>query len=199
MIFCVLLLAPSYLLANSAGNLSPEEIVKLLKQGGYIIYLRHAATDHSERDIDLSDLSKCELQRNLSAQGVSESELIGKALQKLDIKVGHIYTSPYCRCVDTARIAFGRYQIINNMRATFATNESETQQLIEFLRTQLSQIPEAGVNTVLVGHTANLRELTQVWPKPEGVAHVFKPLKNGGYEHLGRITPSVWPRLAGFE
>lgn len=197
--FYFLFWLPIFAWAENAVNLAPEELITKLQQGGYIIYLRHAATDHAQRDIDLSDLSQCELQRNLSEQGITESKMLGQALQKLNIKVDQVYSSPYCRCVDTARIAFGRYQIVNQMRATFATNQNETRQLVEFLSKQLSQIPKTGFNTVLVGHTANLRELTRVWPKPEGVAHVFKPLENGGYQHMGRIIPSLWRELAGFK
>ncbi len=183
--------------AQQAGTDTPEQLVEKMKQGGYILYIRHAATDHSQADKDLTDLSKCELQRNLSAQGKEETKIMAMALAKLEIKVEKVITSPYCRCVDTAKIAFDRYDIVEDMRATFYTNEAETTHLGDYLKSELTKKPKAGFNTVLVGHTANLRDVTQVWPKPEGVVHVFKPLGEGGYEHLGRITPVEWAPLAG--
>lgn len=182
--------------AQQSGSLTPQELVALLQQGGYVLYARHAATDHSQSDQDLSDLRRCALQRNLSEQGKRESMEMGAAFKRLDIKVDEVFSSPYCRCVDTAQIAFGRYKIVDEMRATFFTNEEETKQLIAFLRMQLSKMPRDGHNTVLVGHTANLQDLTEVWPKPEGVAHVFRPLGEAGFEHLGRITPTDWNSLA---
>lgn len=178
---------------RQSGTLSFDELIPKLREGGYVLYVRHAATDHSQEDRDLSDLSNCALQRNLSDQGKQEARALGEALARLDIKIGEVRTSPYCRCADTARIAFGRFEIDNNLRAAFFTDEEETEQLSAHLRRQLSTKPEPGTNTVLVGHTANLRDVTDVWPKPEGVVHIFKPLGEGqGYEHLGRIVPSKW-------
>ncbi len=176
----------------STGFLAPAEIIKLLQKGGYILYIRHTTTDHSQQDKDLSDLTNCALQRNLSPQGITESKIIGSALKSLDIEVDGIYTSPYCRCVDTAKIAFGRYNIIYDMRATLAVNQKESTRIINVLEKQLSRTPKPGFNTVLVSHSTNLRELTKIWPKPEGVIHIFKPLGDKGYRHIGHIKPTEW-------
>lgn len=194
----VLLIAVNPVMAGKDLYLAPDELIKKLQQGGYIIYLRHAATDHEQRDIDLSDLSRCDLQRNLSEQGKQESRVLRDTMAKFNIKFDKVYTSPYCRCIDTAKIAFGDgYEVVHDMRATFATNQEETNQLKEVLRKQLAAIPKPGFNTVLVGHTANLREVTEVWPKPEGVAHIFQPLGDQGYQHMGKIEPEVWKQLLG--
>ena len=179
-----------------AGTLSPPELVAEMQKGGLILYVRHAATDHSQADTDLKDLSRCDLQRNLSQQGKDESRLLADTIARLGIKIGTVLTSPYCRCVDTAKIAFGRYEIEPGLRATFFTDEAESRELATYLRNQLSIIPDTGMNTVLVGHTANLRDVTKVWPKPEGVMHVFRPLGGGkGFEHLGRLPPKLWRDL----
>lgn len=190
-------LALSSLAATAvAQELAPSALAALLQEGGYVLYVRHAATDHTQTDKDLSDLSRCDLQRNLSEQGKQEARIMGATIASLGIKVDEVYTSPYCRCVDTAKIAFRRYDLVEDMRATFFTNEEETRHLVAFLKTQLSRKPRAGHNTILVGHTANLQDLTKVWPKPEGVAHVFRPLGEAGYEHLGKIEPSDWAVLS---
>ncbi len=181
--------------ADNRVTLSPDALLELLQHGGYIMYIRHAATDHSQQDKDLSDFSKCDLQRNLSQQGKDESRVLGDAIKILNIKIEGVYTSPYCRCVDTAKIAFGRYKIVNDMRATFAVNLEESNLLVSVLKRQLSTIPKQGFNTVLLGHTANLRELTQIWPKPEGVTHIFKPQIKKGYQYLGQIAPKDWELL----
>lgn len=181
--------------AQQTGTMTPQQLVPLLQKGGLILYIRHAATDHSQSDRDLSDLTKCNLQRNLSEQGKQESMAMSTAIRALRIPVDMVFSSPYCRCVDTARIVFGRYEILNDMQATFYTDKVQTKRLADFLRMQLSAIPAKGMNTVLVGHTANLREVTKVWPKPEGVTHVFEPQGAGQYRHLGRILPTDWPSL----
>lgn len=194
--FCVASVSlPSAADAVQSDNLSPSVLIDELRKGGLVLYVRHAATDHDQSDKDLSDFSRCDLQRNLSEQGKNESGVMGETLKHFGIDIGEVFTSPYCRCVDTAKIAFGRYKIVANMRATFFTNEQESKELADFLRAQLSKIPVSGTNTILIGHTANLRDVTEVWPKPEGVAHVFRPLGQNGFRHLGRIVPTDWPHL----
>ena len=54
------------------------------------------------------DLRDCARQRNLNAEGRRQARAIGTALRRLDIPVGEVVTSPYCRTRDTARLAFGR-------------------------------------------------------------------------------------------
>jgi len=180
--------------ANAKEGVTVPELVAMLKQGGYIIYLRHGATDHTQNDQDLSDLRECSKQRNLNTQGKQESRLLGNAFKELGIKIDKVLSSPYCRCVDTALFAFNRVEIDMNMRATFATNQTETEFLKRYLTQQLKMPPLAQHNRVLVGHTANLREVTNVWPKPEGVMHIFKATGQD-YQHMGRIPPSQWNSL----
>ena len=198
--FLVLLLLLSCALvsplsADESAVLSPDEIITRLQDGGYVFYVRHAATDHTQQDRDLTNFKNCETQRNLSQKGKDQSRVFGDAIRALNIKVDGIYTSPYCRCVDTVEIAFGRYVIVNKLRAAFAANKDESARLADYLKMKLSEKPRPGFNTILVSHTANLRELTGIWPKPEGVAHVFRPLGEKGYQHIGFITPDEWSRL----
>lgn len=180
---------------ESEGSASNAELVELLQGGGLILYVRHGATDHSQADRDVGDLNQCEMQRNLSQKGKDESATMGAAIGALGIPVGAVLSSPYCRAVDTARIAFGRYEVDDMLRATFFTSAEETRAINAYLRELLSVPPAPGTNTVILGHTANLDDVTRVWPKPEGVAHVFRPLGDGGFQHLGRITPDNWAAL----
>ncbi|WJG10825.1 histidine phosphatase family protein [Aliiglaciecola sp. LCG003] len=177
--------------ALKAQEITTDSMIKMLQQGGYILYVRHGATDHSQADSDLSDLRDCSKQRNLSAQGIVESRKLGEAIRKYNIKVAKVLSSPYCRCVDTATYAFEKVEIDSQLRATFNENAKQTSQLVEYLSAKLKERPPTGSNIVLVAHTANLREVTKVWPKPEGVVHIFKPTGDA-YRHIGRITPNQW-------
>ena len=67
-----------------AGPLAGKTLIAALRQGGYVIYFRHAATDMTQTD---SDLSRCETQRNLNAQGRADARVIGAAFQTLGIPV----------------------------------------------------------------------------------------------------------------
>ena len=65
------------------------------------------------------------------------------------------------------------------------------------LRRMLSTRPADGANSIVVSHTSNLREAAGIWPKPEGVAIVFRPLGDGRFEALARIPPEDWGAAAG--
>src|SRR5438067_2129324 len=56
--------------------------------------------------------------------------------------------------------------------------------------------PAAGTNAVIIAHSANLREAAGLWPKPEGVAYVFRPLQAGRFEVLAKIAPQDWVKAA---
>jgi len=66
--------------------------------------------------------------------------------------------------------------------------------LAKRLRGTIGNVPDGKTNTLVFGHTANLREATDIWPKPEGVAVIFRPLGDGRYEYVTSIHPDSWSR-----
>jgi phosphohistidine phosphatase SixA len=172
-----------------------KALVRALQKGGYVIYLRHAATDHARMDSDREDLSNCEKQRNLSAEGREQARTIGKAFTALGIKVTKVLTSPYCRCIDTGRLAFGEATVDAGLSFAISKDEAETQRLATALRKLLGTQPPEGGNIVLVSHTANLKEATGIWPKSEGVTHIFQPHADGGFLHIGEVLAEDWVEL----
>ncbi len=189
----------SVLLFSTQGQAIAEEnsqrLVQTIRNGGYILYMRHAASNRSQTDIDTTSLNDCSKQRNLSAIGRKQAHAIGESIRTLQIPIGKVITSPYCRCVDTAKLAFGKGIKSNNLRFAISENETKTTQLSKALQKLLSSPPAKGTNTVIVAHTANLKEATKIWPKPEGVLHIFLPLGDKGFKHIGRITPKQWQSL----
>ena len=49
---------------------------------------------------------------------------------------------------------------------------------------------------MIISHTANLKEAAGIWPKPEGVAIIFRPRADGGFDPIARVLPGEWPGLA---
>ena len=171
---------------------STESLFKKLQTGGLVVFLRHATTDRTQVDRDRNDLSNRLSQRNLSAEGRDQARAIGDGIRALNIPVGTVITSPYCRCKDTAQLAFGTSKVSNDLRFGLGDDMKQTAYLSQALTTLLSTPPSPGTNTVLVSHTANLKEAAGIWPKPEGAAYVFKPLPGQDFEYLGRIPPDAW-------
>jgi broad specificity phosphatase PhoE len=167
-----------------------------LRNGGLVVYFRHTSTEPGGPADQAADLERCETQRNLSARGRQQAGEIGAAVRTLGIPIGTVLSSPFCRCKDTARIAFGRVTVEPDLFFAIRSGAAETARLAEALRRMLSTPPAAGTNTVIVAHTANLREAADIWPKPEGVAYVFRPLPGGGFEPVARAVPEDWATAA---
>jgi len=81
---------------------SAAELVAALKQGGYVVYFRHAATDFSKNDEKMRDFDDCANQRNLTDAGRDQAKRIGASWRALGLPLGKVYASPFCRTRETA-------------------------------------------------------------------------------------------------
>ena len=83
------------------------QLIAMLKAGGYIIFFRHGTTpDYAEPPV--TDFADCPRQRNLNELGRAQATSISAAFRELGFPIDKVVASPYCRCMDTARIAFGQ-------------------------------------------------------------------------------------------
>jgi phosphohistidine phosphatase SixA len=168
------------------------DLITALQQGGYVIYFRHAITDVSQTDQSDVDYTDWTTQRNLSEEGRVQARDIGNAMRALGIPVSEVITSPFCRCIETAWLAFGKGVVNPDLAFAIGTTEAEANHLGKALRRMLGTPPPAGANTVLISHTANLKEAANIWPKPEGIVLVFKPEAKGDFAFVGMIKPEQW-------
>lgn len=199
------LLALLLLLLPACSGLSapePEEpltgiaLVEELREGGYVLYLRHTETAKGGVD-DVSTLGDCTRQRPLSEAGRVDAKEIGAAFEELEIPVAKVIASPFCRTVETAELAFGRASKDEALLALAGTGQDDATQKegLERGRRLIAQEPSDGTNVVLVGHIANLRGLTGVEPEEGGTA-VFEPDGDGGFRLVAEVPPQGWQRLA---
>lgn len=162
-----------------------------LRTGGYVLYLRHAATEATQDD-PAPDLSDATTQRNLSAEGRDQARRIGDAVRRLRIPIGRVRASPYQRTLDTGRLAFGRAEPARDL-LNEAYPGTDDERLAGGLRRLLRERPAAGTDTVLVSHGFNLNEVTGL-SVAEGDTVVFRP---GTAEPLDVIGVDEWTDLAG--
>lgn len=172
------------------------DLVPRLRNGGLVLYIRHAATDVKQADQRPIDLNDCAKQRNLSAKGRDQSKAIGAAFRALGAPVGDVLSSPFCRTLETARLAFGRAEKNDALYFAIGISPEEKAKAREALRRMLSDPPPKGTNRIVVSHTANLKDATGIWPKPEGVAIVFAPQSDGKFRAFARIEPDDWEAIA---
>ena len=197
----VLAVAAAVLPAASCGGLSEPEtveplagaaLVEALRDGGHVLYLRHAQTPPDAADSP-DPLGDCRRQRLLSEAGRADAVALGEAVRDLDVPVGEVRASPYCRTLDTARLAFGEASVDEALLSP-ATDGDERVRTTDRLRARLRTVPDDGVNTVLVGHLTNLRLLSRAAPE-EGGTVVFRP-DGDGFLLVGQVPPQGWQDLA---
>jgi phosphohistidine phosphatase SixA len=101
-------LALSLFLFSSAAN-SSEKLINSLKDGGKLIFIRHAYAP-GNGDPKNFNLKDCSTQRNLSQEGIIQSKKIGLFFTKNNIQIDKVLSSEWCRCKDTAKYAFNKYE-----------------------------------------------------------------------------------------
>ena len=113
-----------FLFLLNKTSFANENIVEILKKGGNIIFIRHALAP-GNGDPPNFDISNCSTQRNLSKDGELQALKIGKFFKKNDIKFIKVLSSEWCRCKDTAKIAFGSYETKNFLNSFYDERFSE--------------------------------------------------------------------------
>ena len=196
---CALALIPRFLSGEAFAQASPEELVAAMKEGGRVIFLRHAATNAYE--IDTGELGNREGQRNLSDVGIEQAKALGDAFRKLDISFSRILASPVFRARDTGELAFGTESIEVSMELVADDYAGpQLQYMIESTRQLLETAPPQGTNILLIGHRTPLQMVTgQGFPDsilPEGAMAVFEP--SGDRANLmGTLTAENLVSIAG--
>jgi phosphohistidine phosphatase SixA len=93
--------------AESGAGVDPQaHLAARLRSGGVVIAFRHALAPGTF-DPPGFVLDSCPTQRNLNDEGRSQAERIGAWFRSQGLTPAQVRSSPWCRCLDTARLAFG--------------------------------------------------------------------------------------------
>jgi phosphohistidine phosphatase SixA len=162
-----------------------ETLWTLLQQGGQVVLIRHALTDPGVGDPPGFKLGDCTTQRNLSAAGKVEAERLGAAMKARGVPVARVLTSPWCRCRDTARIAFGgEAQVDAVLSNLFEDGQNRDRQIADFRRL-VAAAPRSG-NLLLVTHGSTTLAFTGVSPGTAEMV-IVTPETGGNFRVAGRI------------
>lgn len=170
------LLAASAFPTLGSHALNPPDVEALLRAGGCVLMLRHAQTEAGVGDPPNFQLGQCSTQRNLSDAGKAQSKRIGQWFAARKLAIASVQSSAWCRCTDTATLAFGRYDLLTALNSTFDSRSSQAAQS-ETLHQRLKGI-RAGQFEVWVTHQVNISAFTGEGPAM-GEAFVVK-LGTGG-------------------
>lgn len=210
-------LAVVFLLAggSSAGELeskSPEAVRSALRDGGFVLYLRHTHTgqgiDVIRYNVEAAGYADCSAQRDLDREGEQDARAIGDAFRAQRIPVGRVLASPYCRTRKTAELAFGEASTAeeHGLATICQASGKDFGRRTDTLRKLLGEAPAEHTNTVLVSHNCNIRALARdiadacAYDLAVGDVAVFKPRGDASFELVDCIplaTLKAWRGSGG--
>ncbi len=164
-----------------------EDVWSLLKQGGQVVLLRHAITTPGVGDPPGMQLDDCSTQRNLTEAGREDSRRLGAAFRARGIRVDRVLSSPWCRCIETARLAFDAAEVWEPLGNLFGRAERREQQVREMRA--LAGERRSGDNLVMVSHGSTILALTGVNPGTAEMV-VVTPQGDGRFAVAGRLSAS---------
>ena len=130
-----------------------------LRRGGYVALMRHAEAPGGSGDPPGFKLDDCSTQRNLSAKGRHDATAMGEKFRAAGVAVAKLLSSPWCRCVETARLMeLGPFETAPTFANAFVLADQRSF-LTEGARAVVTgwRGPEA---LLVVTHGANIQALT---------------------------------------
>ena len=184
-IFIVNLLALTAIAVTNT-HAGQVDLIKQMMSGVNILMIRHAYAPGSG-DPDNFKVGDCTTQRNLDGRGREQARFIGDWLRSKGIKAAKVYSSQWCRCLETARLldigTVAELPALNSFYELPHDRESN----IKALRSFIANLPESGELIIMVTHFVAILEITgEGVSSGEGV--VLKLKGKGTYDVLGRLS-----------
>ena len=187
-------------LRATAADIS--QIVPMLKQGGYVLVIRHGATDESQKDVYPFVFDDMQKQRQLNDRGRQVAREMGAAFRALGISVGQIYSSKLNRAIETGSLmseapitAVSELTDSGAGGASAMANPSGSNARIgNAIRVLVNKAPAAGTDNLLVTHKTNIadafgKEFADV---KEAETLIYQPNPSGPPTLVGRVQASEW-------
>ncbi len=187
------LLAVVFLFQLAAWAQPDAALLVELRRGGYVLYIRHTSTDFGQNDAKMTGYEDCANQRNLTDKGRQEARAVGEHIKRLKIPVGRVLASPYCRTMETARLAFGKAQPMQEARG--GPSRTDDPKRYDGLRKLLASQPPPGTNTVISSHGNPFHAVAGPPYLAEGEIAVVRSQGDSAFAVVGRIRLQDWELL----
>jgi phosphohistidine phosphatase SixA len=182
-----------------ADSLSGPSLVSALRDGGYVIVMRHPSSPFTPPDKATAEPDNTKQERQLDETGRNTATAMGDAMRKLQIPVGEVLSSPTYRAVQAVKLAkFGKPKLVAEL------NEGEQGMMANadaarsaWLRRKIAEAPRAKTDTIIVTHTPNLTGAfaADAANMAAGEALIFHPDGKGNSPIVARIKIEDWPKL----
>ena len=145
---------------------SKKNIIENLKVGGKLIFIRHAYAPGGG-DPENFNINDCSTQRNLSESGRIQSRKIGNFFTENKIKIEKVYSSEWCRCKETASLAFENFKTKSFLNSFFSSKfaQNKNSQMRDFQKFLLDW--DEKTNLIFVTHYVVISEILD-YPSSSG-------------------------------
>ena len=161
-IFKTILITFIFLTCSVKADLD-QNLIKELHQGGKLIFIRHAYAPGSG-DPKNFNLNDCSTQRNLSDEGRNQAKLIGEFFKKNKIEIDKVLSSEWCRCKETAKIAFRNFSTNSFLNSFYSLKYAKNKdKQIKALNDYIINL-KSNKNLILVTHYVLISEVLGYGP-----------------------------------
>ncbi len=146
--------------AAQPTQLTEEALWIELRKGGYVFLIRHADAPGTF-DPPGFQLGVCSTQRNLSEEGRAQSKRLGELFLSKNVPIAQVFSSEWCRCIDTATLAFGAANVKtwSAISSPRGGDEKQARSNVEAVRERIAQA-SLKTNMALVTHMFNIQDIT---------------------------------------
>ena len=135
-----------------------KNLMNQLKDGGKLIFIRHAYAPGSG-DPNNFNLNDCSTQRNLSKEGKKQAQYIGEFFIKNKIEIDEVLSSEWCRCKETAKIAFKDFSTNNFLNSFYSSKYAKNKdKQVDALKNFIKNF-KSNKNLVFVTHYVLISEV----------------------------------------
>ena len=153
-----------------------QNLINELKQGGKLIFIRHAYAPGGGDPINF-DMNVCNTQRNLNNSGRNQADKIGSLFKDNNISTDKVYSSEWCRCKETALIAFNQFETKKFLNSFFSSKfaQNKNSQIKSFKKFIKSW--DGKKNLIFVTHYVFISEILDYTPSSGEIIISDKDLK----------------------
>ena len=140
-----------------------KNLINQLQEGEKLIFIRHAYAPGNGDPINFN-LNDCSTQRNLNEDGRKQARDIGEFFKKNKIKIDKVLSSEWCRCKETADIAFKDFSTNSFLNSFYSSKyEKNKDKQVKALNDYIKKF-ESSKNLILVTHYVMISEVLNYSP-----------------------------------
>ncbi len=172
--------------AMAGVDADPAEMIERMRAGGHILMIRHALAPGTG-DPPNFRIGDCSSQRNLDDRGRDQARSIGNWLRSKGIQSARVYSSQWCRCLETAQLlqmgSVAELPALNSFYELTQNREPHLKALSKFI----AQQPSDGKLIILVTHLVTISVIAEeTVSSGEGVLLKLDP--TALYKIIGRLN-----------